>query len=130
MLAPQPRVGAEFILLAGKALEHYEGEGIKVRHISMKACLDEEKKQMKYKEYYGEVDGNATERLTDIIEKIMLSNDSYEAKLIPTKFSWKNYLYHFVLRLFIRLKIFDIVKFPKSAYAHKNDIPFYRTDLG
>lgn len=32
--------------LAGKALEHYEGEGIKVRHISMKACLDEEKKQM------------------------------------------------------------------------------------
>ena len=32
--------------LAGKALDYYKEQGIKVRHISMKALIDEEKKQM------------------------------------------------------------------------------------
>lgn len=32
--------------LAGRALEYYKEEGIKVRHISMKACLNEETKEM------------------------------------------------------------------------------------
>lgn len=32
--------------LAGRALEYYESEGIKVRHISLKACLNEETGEM------------------------------------------------------------------------------------
>ena len=32
--------------LAGRALEHYTEQGVKVRHISMKALIDKEKKQM------------------------------------------------------------------------------------
>ena len=32
--------------LAGKALEHFKEQGIKVRHVSMKALIDKDKKQM------------------------------------------------------------------------------------
>lgn len=47
--------------LAGKALEHYKEQGIKVRHITMKALLDEEKHQMlcpdilSYKSYQSKI---------------------------------------------------------------------------
>ncbi len=32
--------------LAGRALEHYKEQGVKIRHVSMKALIDEEKKEM------------------------------------------------------------------------------------
>ena len=32
--------------LAGRALDHYKQQGVKVRHVSMKALIDKEKKQM------------------------------------------------------------------------------------
>ena len=47
--------------LAGRALEHYTQQGAKIRHISMKALIDKEKKQMlcpevlSYKSYLGKI---------------------------------------------------------------------------
>lgn len=47
--------------LAGRALEHYKEQGAKIRHVSMKALVDKEKKQMlcsevlSYKSYLGKI---------------------------------------------------------------------------
>ncbi|WMJ85484.1 phage terminase large subunit [Anaerocolumna sp. MB42-C2] len=47
--------------LAGRALEHYTQQGVKIRHICMKALVDKEKKQMlcpevlSYKSYLGKI---------------------------------------------------------------------------
>jgi len=99
--------------------------------VDFHSVLNAQKMRKSYVNYFGEIDGKATERVGNAILKIAdIFDDGYKAELIDyDKIQIKKHTYQFVLRVLIKLGIFEIVKFPHSAYAHRNDIPFYKNNL-
>lgn len=83
-----------------------------------------------YKVFYGEIDGNATQRIADSIEDITNNRDTimYQATIVcySKKAKTRAILFNFVTRAVIFLHLFDIIKFPHSAWKQKNDIPYYK----
>lgn len=97
-------------------------------NIDLNKILQEQEAKKNYVYYYGEIDGNATINVANAIETISLNQDEYKAELIPVdlkhQIRWRINL--IVTRILIKIKLFDVFKFPRSSYQHKSDIPFYK----
>ncbi|MDT4763422.1 hypothetical protein [Sphaerochaeta sp. PS] len=92
-----------------------------------------QEKNKNYQMFYGKIDGKATQRVADAVIDILNNKDEkmYIAKIIPysKKAVIRAILFNYVTRLLIFLHLFDIVKYPRSAWKQKNDIPYYKENI-
>ena len=80
-----------------------------------------------YEGYIGQVDGKSVKRTKDVIIKILYKGIAgYKANRIKysKKRILKRYLFEKVTRLFVKLRMLEIIKHPKPAYQLRNDIPY------
>lgn len=80
-----------------------------------------------YSRYLGIVDGNATKRVVAAIEDINTKDtllSEVEYKKISMLFGIRQMIYEEVTYLMDRLGLLDKMKFPKSAYVERGDIPY------
>ncbi|MGI6534394.1 MAG: hypothetical protein ACOX23_07295 [Peptococcia bacterium] len=83
-----------------------------------------------YERYIGQVDGKSVERTRDVIIKILNKGiDGYKANRIGCnkKRFIKMYLFEKITRLFVKLGIIEIVRYPNTAYQMRSDIPYRDT---
>ena len=83
-----------------------------------------------YERYIGKVDGKCVSRTKDAVDKILDKGiEEYRANRInyDRKMFYKTILFQKVTRLFVKLNILEKVKYPRSAYELKKDIP-YKTE--
>ena len=103
-----------------------------INSIDFRKVLDEQKKKKNYVFYYGEIDGKASSNVADAIETVANNNDGYKAKAIPTdtlhNIRWKISIK--LTRMMIKLNLFEKLKFPRSSYQHKKDIPYIKDNMG
>ena len=80
-----------------------------------------------YELYLGKVEGKASANVANSIKAVFKANDDYHARIIPVKrfYHIKKWLSIKVLKLLIYANVFELLKFPRSAYQQKNDIPYY-----
>ena len=82
-----------------------------------------------YKTYYGEIDGKATDRVAGAIKFILNNNDDeYSAEIIKVDMMMYiiQYLHAYITKIFVKTRLIEKMKFPRSAYLQLNDIPYYK----
>lgn len=93
----------------------------------LKEIIHNQGMKKNYTYYYGDVDGNATNNVADAIENIYTRQGSYRAKLIPQEMGyqlrWK--CANLLTKVVVKLGLLDLIKYPRSSYQHKSDIPYY-----
>lgn len=101
-------------------------------NVDFKKNLDRQNDMKNYSFYYGEVDGNATANVANAIEDVFNKECFYVAKIIPRKkyYHFKKWVSVKLMRVLIRLHLFDRLKYPRSAYQHKKDIPYVKSNIG
>jgi len=88
-------------------------------------AVQNENKMFQY--FYGSIDGQATKRVADSVINL-LNNRNPFYRAIPIKYSkmdiLRKYLFELMTRFMVKSKLFMILKYPRSAWAQKNDIPY------
>ena len=92
--------------------------------------IDKAKQAVKepiYPQYIGKCDGNSVQRTVQLTKEVY--NDqklNMEYIDVPKKFFLRKRLYEFATKLSVKSGLFSKIKFPRSAYRERNDIPFYK----
>lgn len=95
----------------------------------IKKALEKTKKPI-YVDYIGKCDGKSIERTVNITKEILKSSDiKMEYIKVPNKFLKRKKLFEFVTRVVVKLGLLLKIKFPRSAYRERNDIPFYKKNI-
>ena len=89
---------------------------------------DENKKRGTiYTRYLGNVDGHASERIAEasraVMDKSIDESDRVYAHIPPKKI-FKQWLFEKLTWAAAKTGLLDVLKFPRSAYAQKRDIPY------
>lgn len=97
-----------------------------IDNIDIRETILEQEEKHNYLYYYGTIDGSATERVADVIECIYENIDDYHAKIIPIRkyYMIKKFLSVYVMRFLVDINLFEKLKYPRSAYQQKKDIPY------
>lgn len=80
-----------------------------------------------YEKYIGKVDGNSVERVKKYIIEILDNGiDDYKARQIryDKKMFYKTILFQKMTRLIVKCGLLEKIKYPKSAYELRKDIPY------
>ena len=85
-----------------------------------------------YEDYFGVVDGKATERVADALDKVIALDDGISNleyyKNLKKPSAWyytKRAIYEIVVKFLVKTRLIEVIKRPRSAYIRLKDIPYY-----
>jgi len=83
-----------------------------------------------YEDYIGKCDGNNIKRTVSLTKQIFEERKlNMEYIKVPKKFFLRKRLYELVTKFTVKTGLFSKLKFPRSAYRERNDIPFYNNNI-
>lgn len=83
-----------------------------------------------YEDYIGKCDGNNIRRTVALTKEIYEEQKlNMEYIKVPKKFFIRKYLYEILTKLIVKTGLFDKIKYPRSAYRERNDIPYYNNNI-
>lgn len=82
-----------------------------------------------YKDYIGEIGGNNIKRTALTIREIAEKDFVMSAVKFSNRARFKKWLYEVVTRMSCRFGVLEKLKYPRSAYRERNDIPYYKDNL-
>ena len=100
-----------------------------LQEANIEASVFSEKDTHRYEDFYGVIDGRSCERVAKAI--IAECKNSTTRRLKPqgdAAFSRNKRLYELVTRISVGFGLLEIVKFPRSAYAERADIPYRKAN--
>lgn len=99
----------------------------------IKLAVEKSKKEKTYERYIGKCDNHNIERISEEIANIFKNKENnvctMETVKIPKEFFKEKRLYEKVTKIVAKLRLLEKLKFPKSAYREKNDIPYYKNNI-